>query len=163
MNTLFLDLEDTIITPATLGWHLCELINIEKINKFITKHNIEVISIFSFAVHNEREKMLFKKHDQVMIEKALGKSLFRIPTVDDDIIPACSKQKSLAPSLVSFNDIIEFWGKDLAFQLFLKEEFKNNRVPMNIFFLDDAIEDFHFQIPKLQLNVQTFNIDDLEN
>lgn len=161
MNTLFLDLEDTIITPATLGWHLCELINVEKINKFIKDNNIEVVSIFSFAVHNKREKELFKKHDQEMIENAIGMKLFRIPTMDDDIIPACARQKMLAPSMVSFNDIVEFWGKDLAFQLFLKDSLQNNRTPMKIFFLDDAIDDFHFQIPKLNLDVQTFNIDEL--
>lgn len=162
MNILFLDLEDTIITPATLGWHLCELINVDKIKRFISNNNIEVVSIFSFAVHDKREKMLFEKHNRAMIEQALGHSLFRIPTVDDDIVPACARQKSLAPSLISFQEMVEFWGKDLAFQLFLKEDFQRNRTPINIFFLDDAIEDFHFEIPKLALTVKTFNIDDLQ-
>jgi hypothetical protein len=161
MNTLFLDLEDTIITPVIEGWHMCEIINLNKINKFIVDNNIEVISIFSFALHDKLQKNLFTKYTQPMIEKALGLPLFMIPNVEDDIIPACCRQNHIAPALVSFEELCDFWGKQLSFLLFIRETFKNNKSPMNIFFLDDAIIDMHFQLPHLQIEAKTFNIDNL--
>lgn len=162
MKILFLDLEDTIITPAFEGWHLCELINVDKINAFIKHHNIELINIFSFAIHNQREKELFIKHNRAMIENALGMPLFEIPTMDDQIIPHCCKQKGIHITTLDFADVVSFWSKDISFILFLKEKYKNNQHPHEIFFLDDAIDDMNFSFPKLNFTAQCFNIDTLE-
>lgn len=162
MRMLFLDLEDTVITPAMEGWHLCELINIDKINAFIKKHQIEIVNIFSFAIHNQREKELFIKHNRSMIENALGMKLFEIPTMDDNIIPACCREKGIHQSTLDFADVVSFWSKDLSFILFLKDKFKNNKHQHEIFFLDDAIVDMNFSFPNQNFNAQCFNIDELK-
>ena len=163
MKMLFLDLEDTIITPAFEGWHLCELINVEKIKAFIAHHNIEVVSLFSFAIHNQREKELFIKHNRVMIENALGIKIFEIPTMDDHIIPACCREKGIHQSTLDFGDVVAFWSKDISFILFLKDKFKTNKYEHEIFFLDDAISDMNFSFPKQNFTAQCFNIDQLPN
>lgn len=161
MNTLFLDLENTILTPNFSGWQDCELINIDKIIKFINNNNITVVNIFSFALHNNQDKELFIIHCRELIESAIKHHLNLIPTVNEQIIPFCCNQKNRHNKNMTFQELCRFWGKDLSFILFLKEFYKNNKTSQQIFFLDDAIEDFNFEIPKLKLKVATFNIDNL--
>lgn len=161
MKILYLDLEETIVTPANEGWHLCELINIGKIKEFIAHHKIEVVNLFSFALHNQKEKELFIKYNRSMIEDALGMNLFEIPTMDQHIIPACCKQKKININKVNFQDVVSFWNKDISFVLYLKEKYRNNIYNHEIFFLDDAISDMNFSFPNLHFTAQCFNIDEL--
>lgn len=161
MSILFLDLEDTLITPVLDGWHNTELINVDKIRSFISKNQCEAVHLFSFAIWNQREKELFQKHCQPMIESALGMKLGRIPTVDDDIIPACCEQKRIHPSKVDFSDMSAFWSKDLAFVLCIKQWFRINR-SVHAILLDDAVEDTKIQFARNNLCIDMFNIDQLD-
>lgn len=159
-NKLFLDLEDTIITPVVEGWHNTELINIEKINKFISENEIESISLFSFAVWNQEELALFKQHTLPLIEDAIGQKIWRMPTVDDDIIPSCCTQKGVHPSRVDFSEMSNFWSKDLAFILCMKEWFKKSR-DIRCILLDDMVEDQALHFPRNNLHLTLLNIDNM--
>ena len=46
MKHLFLDLEDTVITPVIDGWHLFEIINQDKIQTVINRFEPNFIDIF---------------------------------------------------------------------------------------------------------------------
>ena len=140
---LFLDLEDTIITPVTNGWFNVDLINFDKINNFIKSNDVESINIFSFAIHNERELNLFNKHTRNWLEDCLKTKFKIVPTVDEDILVACCKQKNIAPSTIDFSDMSDFWSKDLAFILCIKEWFKEQK-NQNFVLLDDAVENCSF-------------------
>jgi hypothetical protein len=85
---LFLDLEDTIITPVMEGWFRTEMINIEKTRAIINQFKPDAVHIFSFAIHNSHELDLFNQGTKEMIEKTLGIKLHARPTTDDIIFIA---------------------------------------------------------------------------
>ncbi len=157
---LFIDLENTLISPVVDSWLSSEVINIEKIKDFISQHEIESVNIFSFAIWNEQERNLFKNHLLFDIEEGLGQKILHIPTVDNEIIPACCKQKKMNRENVNFINLTQFWSKDLAFILCMKEWFKNSQ-DLNCILLDDMVENQNMNILKNNLNLSIFNIDEI--
>lgn len=157
---LFLDLEDTIITPVTTGWHNIDLINLEKIKSFILENKITTLNIFSFAIWNESEKEKFSDKCLPWIESELGHKVSFIPTVDSHIINACCLQKGLNRSTVDFSDLGAFWSKDIAFMLCIKEWFKD-KTDNHCFLLDDVVENVDMFFSKNNLKISILNVDKL--
>lgn len=162
---LFLDLEDTLITPVVEGWECSELINVGKIKSVIDSFRPDHVSIFSFAIWNERERLLFAKHARPMIERALGVKLSMVPTVDDDIISACCAAQGISRKTVTFSDASDFWGKQQAFRLWCWITFGTNwerhGIKNDVFLLDDAVFNEEFNWPDLRVTGQIKNIDKL--
>jgi len=160
---LFLDLEDTIITPVLGGWHNTELINVQKISQIIKTFNPDTINLFSFAIWNKHELSEFNLSTRNMIERALNIKLQITPTVDDDIIPACCKLLNIAVSTVDFSEMSCFWGKHEAFRLFTRFMFKNTwkswQQETSVMLLDDAVINEHFTWPDLHISGKIVNID----
>jgi hypothetical protein len=150
---LFLDLEDTVITPATNGWHNTNMINVEEIKKFIALFKPNFIHIFSFAIWDETQKTLFNLRCRPMIESTLDIKLNDILTVDDDIIPACCSVMGLNPGTVTFDDASSFWSKHESFRLWCRLKFKYTHliVKTEVLFLDDVVFNEHFNWPDLQV------------
>jgi hypothetical protein len=159
MNILFLDLEDTVIEPVPNGWANTHMINTDKIEKFIVDKNITDLRIFSFAVWDQKQKSQFEFWVQKAIERRFGMSFSQVPTIDDDILPACCKQKGLVVELTEFSDMVEFWGKDLSFILCMKEWFKNNKEKHEVFLLDDSVNDMSFDLKQENIVGHIINID----
>lgn len=162
---VFLDLEDTIITPANEGWHKTELINVKLIKDFIEKFQPDIINIFSFAIWDQHQLQLFNTHSRPMIEDALGITFSLIPTVDDMILPACCEIMKINKSLVDFSEMCSFWGKHEAFRLFTRSLFKNTwkdwGQATNVALLDDAVINEVFHWPDLKVSGSIVNIDSI--
>jgi hypothetical protein len=160
---LFLDLEDTIITPVMNGWFNTELINLQKIRKVIAEFQPDQVHVFSFAIWNERELKGFNDGTRRMIEEALGVKLIMVPAVDDQIIPACCSILKIAASTVDFSDASAFWGKHEAFRLFARSTFKYTwaawEIDTHVLLLDDAVFDEKFEWPDLHITGEIRNID----
>lgn len=159
---LFLDLEDTIITPVTEGWFNTHLTNVNKIRAVMEKFQPDFMHVFSFAVWNERELHQFNIDCRPRIERALGMKFSAVPTVDDEIIPACCKVLNLAPSTVDFQEASNFWGKHEAFRLNMRHTFKSGHSPVEVMLLDDAVFNEEFFWPDLQVTGRILNIDELD-
>lgn len=158
MKILFLDLEDTVITPVTNGWWDFEVINKTTISQVIEDFKPDKIELFSFAVHDQKQKSLFEKHTKKYIQDILKIELSLVPTVDEDIIPACCKQKGLAPSCVSFMEAGDFWGKDLAWWLYLQQNYSHHS-SLQALLLDDALKTQKFETSNI--TAHCINIDEL--
>lgn len=161
MKRLFLDLEDTVITPVLEGWQNTEMINVELIKKVIHLFKPDVIDIFSFAISDEKEKQLFNQYCRPMIEQSLGVTLFTVPTTDNDIIKACCAQKNINPKKVDFSDLSDFWGKQLSFNLWCEHHFKNPSYPVQCLFLDDAVSNSYIKSLDNSFDAFILNVDDL--
>lgn len=165
MRHLFLDLEDSIITPVLEGWPNVHLINVNKIRRVINEFKPDSLHIFSFAIWNELEKQRFSMFVQERIESALGMKLGLIPMVDVEIKHACCNIMRISPSVVEFNDMSEFWSKQESFRLFSRFIFRNNwnnwQQEQHVMLLDDAVVDEDFCFPKLHLTGTIRNIDEI--
>ena len=160
---IFFDLEDTVITPVTDGWWKTELIYQNTIQKVLQRWPGAKHHLFSFALHDGHQLRLFNEGTRPMLEKSLGKVLVETPTMDDDILPVCCKAKGLIPSLTSFSDVVEFWGKDLTFRMWIRHWLSNNPSTerRQILFLDDAVQDEDIFLREYQAEVFIRNIDSL--
>lgn len=158
---LFLDLEDTVIEPVPFGWGNTALINVAKVQEFIKSFKPTKLHLFSFAIYDENDLKLFNYHIRNRLENALGLQIDLCPSVYADIIPACCRIKNLAPTHVSFSDVIEFWGKQDSFKLYIQDTLKNTNTPVSVAFLDDAVTDEYFQWPHLQITGVIRNINQL--
>lgn len=165
MNTqrhLFLDLENTIISEVTDGWHTASLINVDLIKQVISEFKPHYISVFSFAIWNEVEKQKFVQHAKQMIEDALSISFHVVLRVDEDIIPACSHVKKLLPSKVDFMEADDFWGKHEAFRLFVRHSFEKvwstDSKSTEVMLLDDVVWNEEWCWPDIHVNGKICNI-----
>lgn len=161
MKKIFLDLEDTIITPVLNGWKNIDLINTEKVKTFIKSQNPESVNLFSFALHNDKELFEFNNVCPV-IEDALGVKFSLKPTVDNVIKKACCREKRLSVDRVNFFDMSEFWSKDLSFQLFCIDLFKNQQ-DVHAILIDDSVSDCTMMFKKNNLTLEFINIETLVN
>ena len=161
---LFLDLEDTVITPVLDGWFNTHLINVDKIKAFMAEFQPDFVHLFSFAVWNQAELLRFDAGTRPMLEEMLGKKFCTTWTVDDDIIPMCTNVMNLGQGSVTFSDASDFWGKHEAFRLCMRHTFKNTHqhdVDTEVVLLDDAVFNERFHWPDLRISGQVLNIDQL--
>lgn len=139
----FVDLEDTVITPAVPSFAACELLpaNIHFIRNFFTDREIPVASwnIFSFALHNEGDLRNFEAtNTRSWIEERMGVQFSRIPLLGTDIKRACCRQMRLTESCVDTQEVINFWGKQVAFQHWVVDN-KRAFAGSDIFLFDDVV------------------------
>lgn len=161
---LFLDLEDTVITPVVEGWLKTEVINVPKVREFIEEFKPHDVNIFSFAIWNARELAQFNSGPRKCLEDALGVHFNMVPTVDDHILPACCKVMKLAVSTVDFQEMSNFWGKHESFRLNMRHLFSRARAFGNfidVVLLDDAVFNERFIWPDIQVSGRIINIDTL--
>lgn len=163
---VWLDLEDTIVTPIVDGWHLFEIINLEKVKKVIADLNPVSVNIFSFAIWNEHQRGLFNRHTRPHLEAALDRRFEIVPTVDDDIIPVCANQMGIAAETVDFQEMSNFWGKQGAFRLWMRDwatRFQRHQpnLKLHAVLLDDVVYNEKVEWPDLWATIEQWNIDQL--
>lgn len=159
---LFLDLEDTVITPVMQGWWMTECINVAKVKTIIAGWKPDYIHLFSFAIWNADELEKFKLGTLPMLEDRFGIRLSNMWNVDDQIIPMCCKEMGIELSTVDFQEMSNFWSKHQAFRLCMRQHFKNTHthsVDTEVMLLDDAVFNESFHWPDLRLKGQIINID----
>lgn len=162
---LFLDLEDTVITPVVDGWFNTHLINTHKVRSFIEEFKPDAVHLFSFAIWNQEELKRFNLGTRERLEHSLRIKLSGIPTVDDEIIPVCCKVAGIDPGSITFSDMSDFWGKQGAFRLNMQHMFKSTHThpdtQIEVVLLDDAVFNEEFYWPDLRVRGRVLNIDQL--
>lgn len=160
---LWLDLEDTVITPVMNGWFNTQMINVPKVKAFIEEFKPDHVHLFSFAIWNEFELSRFKALTKERLEQVFGIKLDIMPRVDEDIIPACCSVMNLSPATVDFQEMSNFWGKHEAFRLYMRHVFKGVRnhpgLTVEAVLLDDAVINETFSWPDLCIQGRILNID----
>lgn len=163
IRELYLDLEDTVITPVVSGWRNCEFINESVIREFVQEFRPDHISLFSFAIHNQRELLLFEQHLRSDLEQWLGCRLDVVPRVNEDIIPACCRVMRIHPGTVDFIEASAFWGKHTSFKLWLRDRCRTtwaqSQIETEVLFLDDAVANEDFRWPDIYVRGSIRNID----
>jgi hypothetical protein len=155
---LFLDLEDTIISPVDGGWHTFRIINEEKIQNLISVLKPKHVHIFSFAIGNNIERDLFNTICRPAVERAIGFSLEMVPTVDDDILPAAIRVRCMGMVGIDFVEMTNFWGKEETFKFFLRDLVKRKIVDgIDACLLDDCVIEERWEIPSLKIIGRTIN------
>ena len=76
---IFLDLEETVIE----SWDNPLLINIQKVKAFLKQREVTQISIFSFAIHNQKDKDDFNRHLKGKLQDVLGVIIEPIESLED--------------------------------------------------------------------------------
>lgn len=163
---LFLDLEDTVITPVMDGWFNTHIVNSEKIKALIAEFKPDYIHLFSFAVWNKLELTRFDLGTRPQLEKHFGIKFSTTWTVDDDIIPMCCSVMGLGQGSVDFMEMSNFWSKHEAFRLSMRHHFKGVRnhpeASVEVMLLDDAVLNESFEWPDLKIKGRIINIDQWE-
>lgn len=155
MKKLFLDLEDTVITPVFEGWANAELMNIQKVRGVISQFQPDEVHIFSFAIWDKDDIHNFNFWVRNRLELALGVNILLIPTVDD-ILDTCCKQTGIVRSTVDFKDLLQFWGKQDSFKHCVK-----GMKDCQVMLLDDSVMDESFSFPEISVSGLILNIDKL--
>ncbi len=158
---LWLDLEDTIITPVQNGWFNVQLINVQKIKAFIEEWKPNFMHVFSFAVWDEQQLLRFNMGPRPRIEDALGMKFSAIPTVDGEIIPTACSLLGISPDAVSFQDASDFWGKHESFRLNMRHLYRNNTEEVEVAFFDDAVFNEEFYWPDIKVRGRIILMDPL--
>jgi hypothetical protein len=161
---LFLDLEDTVITPVVDDWANTELINCEKVKSFIEQFQPNYVNIFSFAVWHAQDLAEFNWSVRPRLEKALEVPLTSVPLLDTDILQACCNAKWISSKRVHRKDVINFWGKQEAFRLFTMNKYgriDSTQISHEVVLLDDQVHHEEFLLPKLGLRGRLLNIGEI--
>jgi hypothetical protein len=158
---LWLDLEDTIITPVVNGWFNVQLMNIVKVRQVIKEFEPDYVHIFSFAIWDQAQLHSFNTLLRDHLERALGVEFSVVPTVDDDILPRCCKVAGIHRDTVSFLEMSDFWGKHEAFRLFMRSTYADMQpdVSVDVMLLDDSVINESFNWPDLRISGRIFNIE----
>lgn len=157
MKHLFLDLEDTVITPVVNGWRNSDLINIQSTKDIIESFEPDFLHIFSFALHSPWDVADFNRDTRPFLEDALGMRFSWVPSMDKEIIPEVGQALGWHPSRVDFNDIVML-GKQITFKLFLQHRFHNNTTPLEVVLMDDTVFDETWVWPELQLSGRMIHV-----
>ena len=156
MQCLFLDLEDTIITPVVQGWNNTELINVHKIQNFIKSYQPDTLNIFSFAIHDDYNYRMFKTSGTLdMIERALGMEIQMIPTVERMIIKYAQNMKLHRHSL-DFIEFVQLIGKQNAFRHYV---YSLNQKDNEYVLLDDVVVRESFRFKNISGEIYNINED----
>jgi hypothetical protein len=164
MRHLWIDLEDTIITPVLDGWFNTQLVNTDKIDRVLASFKPDFVHLFSFAIHNREELKRFNLGTRPMIENRFGFSLSSTWTVDDDIIPMCCREMGIHPSTVDFSDASAFWSKHQAFRLCMRQFFATSHrhdIDVEVMLLDDMVFQEEFRWPDIRVSGTIHNITNL--
>lgn len=156
---LFLDLEDTLITPVINGWNQVDLVNIDKIKNFIQQWQPDSVNIFSFAIWNHHELHNFNTHLRGILEDVLGVRFGLVPTVDDDIMPACSRVKGI--QILEFSELSAFFGKGGSFRLFIQDQVNRSATTLerDVVLIDDMVKNEQWSWPDIGVKGSLINVD----
>lgn len=159
---VFLDLEDTIITPVLGGWSSVELLNRDAVRDWLDVIKPTTVNLFSFAITDQGDLDYFDDICREWLERNLQVKFTLTPTMDD-ITGWLKKAKHL--SILSMADIVEFWGKGDAFNLcapVLADMLGLNvrSDPQELILLDDSVTDCAHMLPG-GLSTRVLNLETL--
>lgn len=154
---LFLDLEDTIITPNLGGWSSCESMNVEMVKRVIEEFQPDTVNIFSFAIDHQVDLDKFNVEIRRWLEEDVLGCKFNIVPHMEQVKEVLALMKGFSANSITRTDINDFWCKGSAFRDWMKwnqtmHRALNNQLPeITAFFLDDTVETETFCMPHLKL------------
>lgn len=144
---VFLDLEETVI----VSWHDRILCNIEKVKGVLDSLDIREVSIFSFAIDNQKDVDEFNTPSfKGQLEKALDVRIDFVPSVEE-IMKSCFRFSGNDFQMYEFKSI---WGKTRAFHDFCNAKFKD----CECYLLDDVVQNTTFINHDKNLTIKTIRI-----
>lgn len=162
MKTLWLDIENTILSPVVEGWHASVPMNIVRIQNYIETYKPDRLGIFSFAIHTDHDRNSFKLNWNAYFLNKLGMPFAYIPNIEQIKKHCCSAMR-ISPDRVEFSNMCDFWSKQLAFELYVQGFSKGNVDEQHHTLLDDAVVHKTFAFPKLNVSGQVLNIDKIRS
>lgn len=148
---VYLDLEGTVLT----NFDDPVLMNVQRVKDFLDSLNVKVVSVFSFAVYDERDKETFAREMQPMLERALGVTVMECPSVDDMMAEVFHQ----TGCQFGRQEFLTAYGKENAFRAFVKATQDSG----TFLLLDDVVEDtcFNRNGKHTQQTVKTVNVLDV--
>lgn len=144
---LWFDLEKTIVEE----WEKPFIINEGKIREIIEKIDVRSISIFSFAVYNEKDIATFNRIIKPNIEKTFNVTIENIPTYQDILNTIKNGYKG---THFDEEDFHAFWTKGRAFIDYIR--FSTFNKGSHILF-DDMVDNWDIEHRSLDISIR--NID----
>ena len=145
---IWLDLEETIIDNWNDGYFLSK---VTKIKNWLNTKQIVDINIWSYAIWDEDDKLYFQKFYKIPIEDCLGYKIIEYPSVKDVQNFVYDYEKIRYESRTEF---MTFNGKFLSFMKYgmtLKDK--------HIVLIDDAVPLSKLEFPKINVTIETLNVD----
>ena len=145
---LFLDLEETVIN----SWNDHRLCNLSGLRRFFKANAVTEVTVFSFAIYDERDKEYFEKHLKSLVEDALAVKVVAWPSVDDLLKTILWKYGT------SFDrvELINVWGKTRAFFDFCRATQEEDCV-----LIDDVVQHESWVWHDRNLKFTTLNVESL--
>ena len=151
MDTVFLDLEETVID----SWDSGLLVNSGKVRDFLQQNSVKSVHIFSFAIWTDKDKVDFDKRLRPFLKRALSTDFRMVPSVEDMM------KVDTAITGVHFDSITDFLsirGKQGAFMSFCKHHFDRKH---NVL-VDDVVPNAMFHNFDTGLKLQFVNVGSLK-
>lgn len=104
----FFDLEETLIQ----SWRDPLLVHFADMRDLIERERIEVAHIFSFAIYNKADKLVFERELQPVLEAALRIKIASWVSVEE----LCSQSLRNTRTQWSIHEYVSVWGKVRAFE-----------------------------------------------
>lgn len=161
---LFLDLEDTVITPNIQGWRAVDFMNnnIDLVKNIITEFAPDTVNVFSFAIDHDEDQVAFMKDCGVFLENNIGCKFTIVPHMEHIRKVLCDIN-GLTVGAVPREEICTFWSKQRAMRDWLvwnQKQHKKLGTPLEeieVFFLDDTVETELIELPDLKIELMMEN------
>lgn len=140
---VYMDLEGTVIDE----WSSMTLINIKKLAHFLHINNVEVISIFSFAINDAADVQRFEAELRETLVEVLGVEINITDTskASDEI---CERE------LMDFEDVCYFMNKFRTFTEFAIHNCQDQTVVL----LDDEVQNTDMKFKDNNTRVVTIDV-----
>ena len=149
----FLDLEQTIIR----AWDQPDLINLDKIRKFLTANKADEVRIFSFAIWDDKDKNKFSTEMKPRIEEALDLPVQSWPSCQDMMRADFQHTGVRFEKGHEISEFIQLRGKKDAFIHFVCNEYRFNRAVL----IDDVVPDLTLSHRTQGWAIELWNVDNL--
>lgn len=152
----FLDLEQTIISI----WTDPVLCNVGKIRSFLEENDIKTVGIFSFAIYNYNDQVIFEREIKPMIERALGVTVLTWPSVQDQVKADQEFTGRRSYSDFEIHDFIAYRGKQDAFRNYVLSKLSKYQFRRAIL-IDDVVPDQTIVDRRNNWAIEYYNVDRL--
>ena len=136
---VFFDLEETVIDEFSFS----RIVNKRKVSKAIASYKGSTFGIFSFAVYVDQDRETVKDSIIPLLEDNFDDLKFDksfIPTIQD-IVSAIRKEKNFTKQTFSDFEVFQFFSKQEAFLMFVKQMIKNESPFKRFVLFDDMVDD----------------------
>lgn len=154
-DVVYLDLEETVIN----NWQEQFLVHTYDVRKWLREHDVAEVGIFSFAIHNSIDKVLFEKSLKADLERALEVKIVKWPSViemmeDDTRHTGDHWFQNDSPGF-AVTEYINTRGKQNAFINYVDYRHEDAK---NAVLLDDVVRNMTLTYHDLERSIHLVNV-----